>query len=181
MKRWFYPVVALQVLFLVGEATSYQMQISRAPVVTLKVRPVDPRSLFMGNYMALDYEICDINLSAVRHDPRLANGQWGDTVYVTLIPGKPGARVESVTTSLPPARQDRPCLRAEFITVTGFQLRVFYGLDRYYIPETAQEQVNRLWWRPGKQPPQVTAEIAILGKGKAVIRGVLVDGKPLKY
>ncbi len=181
MKRWFYPVVALQVLFLVGEATSYQMQISRAPVVTLKVRPVDPRSLFMGNFMALDYEICDIDLSAVKHDAQVARGDWGNTVYVTLIPGRPGARVESIAATPPPAGDSRPYLRGEPVYRDGSHLRVYYGLDRYYIPETAQEQVNRLWWSPGKQPPQVTAEIAILGKGKAVIRRVLVDGKPLPY
>jgi len=177
MKRWFYLIVGLQLLFLVAEATSYQVRISRSPVVTLKVVPVDPRSLFMGNYMALDYDISTIDLSKVEHDP-LSKSDMGETVYVTLIPDKPWARVASVTTTPPHAPPDRPYLRAQVTRISGSALSVYYGLDRYYIPESAQEKVNSLWPAFGEHLPEITAEVAVLGHGKGLIRRVLVNGKP---
>jgi len=201
MKRWFYAIIGLQLLFLLGQAGKTEVEISRAPIVTLRVVPVDPRSLFMGNYMALSYDISTIDLSSVPHDPAVESFSYGDKVYVSLTSSKPTARVKSVNASPPSGREAPPYLVGS-ITYRSRNLRqtepgpgrqrresapkpelsIEYGIERYFIPETKQDAVNRLaatqWGRTG---PVITAEIAVTPGGKGMVRRVLVNGKPLEY
>ena len=197
MRRWFLLVVGLQLFFLLAEAGSYEVRIRRSPVILLKTEPVDPRSLFMGNYMSLGYEISTLNLSKVNHDPQVENASWGDTVYVTLTPAKPWARLDSVSAHPPAPRPGRVYLRGKVQWVHAYasgatfrpgvpppgppEIRVSYRLERFYIPESAQEQVQRLTWGGQRRQPVITVEVSVLGDGEAVIRRVLVDGKPLVF
>ncbi len=201
MKRWFYAIVCLQLVFLLGQAGKTEVEIRRAPTVTLKVAPVDPRSLFMGNYMALSYDISTIDLLSTPHDPAVGSLGYGDRVYVTLTTSTPTARVKSVSAS-PPSRGDAsPYLvgvvshlsnihpRAEMgpdgqlhKSTARPTLSVDYGIEQYFIPETKQEEVNRLAaTQRGRNGPTITAEIAVTPGGKGLVRRVLVNGKPLEY
>lgn len=184
MKRWFYLIVGLQLLFLVGEAAKYRVALAHGQTVLLRVVPVDPRSLFLGNYMALSYDISSLNLSAIAHDPKAARASVGDTVYVVLRPAKPWAQAVEVTSAKPPRRDGRPFLKGRVAAGFGGRLMVAYGLERYYIPEAAQERVNelarrRLRTRQGWA--QLTVEVAVQDDGRGLIRRVLVDGEPLGF
>jgi uncharacterized membrane-anchored protein len=178
VKRWFYLVVGLQILFLLAEAASNEIALRRGQVVTLKVVPVDPRSLFMGNYMDLRYDISTIDLSSVRHEEPADLFRQRTTVYVGLIPQKPWARVRSVTIALPSPEETMLYLRGRIVSAYGSKIDIAYGLERYFIPETAQERVNRLQWRWRGRAPQITAEVSVARDGRGLIRRVLADGKP---
>lgn len=199
MKRTLFTlIVSLQLLFLVAEAGSFELTVRRGPTIVLKVVPVDPRSLFMGNYMWLNYEACDLELSTLQYDPAVLDLHWGDPLYVTFAPAEPHARPRAVSSALPPPSADVH-LRARVINVepvgsilsyetpekpiyrtTPF-IRVDYGLDRYFIPETKQEEVLRLTrWRPSDQP-EILAEIAVDKKGKGFLRHIIVNGKPVEF
>ena len=52
------------------------------PEVELKVEPVDPRSLFRGDYVILTYAISDLNTSALEGDDDFSRG---DRIFVELI------------------------------------------------------------------------------------------------
>jgi len=179
MRRLFYVVVALQMLFLLGEAGRAQLILMRSPVVTLKVVPVDPRSLFMGNYMALAYDISTIDLHAVSYAEPDERYRSGSIVYVQLDTNEPYASVRSVLLS-PPLEEDLPYLRGRIVYRDDHSIRVEYGLERYFIPETKQEEVNKLQWGWRERRPEITAEVAIKD-GKGLIRRILVDGKPLGF
>ncbi|MDH4179557.1 MAG: GDYXXLXY domain-containing protein [Armatimonadota bacterium] len=199
MRRTLFAlIVSLQLLFLVAEAGSFERTVRRGPTIVLKVVPVDPRSLFMGQYMWLNYEACDLELSTLLYDPAVLDLQWGDPLYVSFTPEKPWARARAVSGALPPPSADVH-LRARVIHVdpvgsvlkyetpekpiyrtTPF-IRVDYGLDRYFIPETKQEEVLRLTrWRPSDQP-EILAEIAVDKKGKGFLRRIIVNGKPVEF
>jgi uncharacterized membrane-anchored protein len=200
MKRWFYLIVGLQIAFLLAEVTNYELSIRRGQLVTLRVVPVDPRSLFMGNYMALSYDISTIDLRAVSHDAPPEAFDYGRKVYVSLMLQQPWAKVHAVTIKRPRSLKRRPYLRGRIVGWDVWQpapgmpappgppagpsrtVRIEYGLERYFIPEARQEEVNKLWWPGGgKQPPRITAVVSISGDGRAMIRRVEVDGKPLGF
>jgi uncharacterized membrane-anchored protein len=58
---------------------------------------------------------------------------------------------------------------------------VDYGIERYFIPETKEDEVDRLRWGPGGRQRQIAVEVAVKGDGSGLIRRVLVDGKPLRF
>jgi len=193
MKRWFYLIVALQILFLLAEAAVNQIALSRGPVITLKCVPVDPRSLFLGNYMDLSYDISSIDLSKIEHDAPAEAFRHNRTVYVGLLPQKPWAVARKLTISPPPPDKEIVYLRGR-VTYRSFghepgervplEIGVYYDLERYFIPEKKQKEVEQLQFgqlRRGGRPHEITVEVAIGWKGQGLIRRVLVDGKPLKF
>ena len=185
MRRLFYLIVTLQILFLLAEIASYETAIGRAlkhgKVIALKVVPVDPRSLFMGNYMDLSYDISRIDLAKVPHDAALDKSPEYEAfpVYVWLRPQAPWAVIVKVTTDPPRDPQ------ALYLRGSGYRssdgLAVDYGLERYYIPETASEKVERLTRAWGTRAPQISVEVVVTGKGKGLIHRVLANGKPLEF
>ncbi len=181
MRGLFIAIVAAQLVFLAGQAGYYQHAMASGDIVTLRVVPVDPRSLFLGNYMALSYDISDMSRFRLPPDSvKLGSLKNGDTVFVELKPQEGGARPSRVLKEIPAARRPgHVYLRA---TKTWDQ-RLDFGLERYYIPETRSEDVTRLWadsQRSGSRNA-ITVEASVDAKGHGYIRRVLVDGKPLEF
>jgi uncharacterized membrane-anchored protein len=175
MKRWFYVIVALQLLFLIGESASNQIGLIGGRTVVLKILPVDPRSLLMGNYMQLRYEISSIDLKKVEHDPS-DDIRPGRPIYVGLAPGSPYASAVSVSATKPPDNA-LVWLKGTTVYKGGNVIEVEYGLERYYIPETKSEEANNLGWRRD----DVAVEVSVSGSGTGRIRRILAGGKPLGF
>ena len=181
MRRWFYLVVALQILFLVAEVGTNEMRLSRGRTVILRVAPVDPRSLFMGHYIWLSYDITSLDLRKVRCSSSIETSRPGATVYVGLLPEKPWAKPVSVETSLDAGRDPAPVyLRGTVSYSHDSSISVDYGLERYYIPEAKREKANRMMWGL-KGRPIITVEVVVDESGGSLIRRVLVNGKPLGF
>ncbi len=180
MRGWFIAIVAAQ-LCSWPDRPLLQACASFSEIITLKVVPVDPRSLFLGNYMALSYDISDMSRFRLPPDSvKLDALTNGDTVFVELLPREGGARPSRVLKEIPAAR--RPgyvYLRA----TKAWDQRLDFGLERYYIPETRSEDVSRLWadsQRSGSRKA-ITVEASVDAKGQGYITRVLVDGRPLEF
>lgn len=52
--------------------------------VLLKVEPVDPRSLFQGDYVRLGYSFSNLDLSKVANDLDLLTAEYQEKVYLVL-------------------------------------------------------------------------------------------------
>lgn len=172
-RRLFYIVVGLQLLFLIGIAVNAQITLARGRTVILKTVPVDPRSLFMGNYMILSYEISTINLKEVSQNDNIADYKPGKTVYVFLNEQKSGATPVLISLAKPIEENREPVIRGKITSRSSSTITVDYGIDRYYIPEKKEEAV---WNLRG----EITVEVALKSDGQAIIRRVMVNGKPLK-
>jgi uncharacterized membrane-anchored protein len=186
MKRLFYVVIALQLLFLIGEAATNQVALTRGSIVNIHVVPVDPRSLFMGNYMTLSYDISTIDLSKINLYDGFIAYKPGSTIYVRLYypPQAKWAKPDMVSTKLPGENSPGSgsvFLRGRVLDRTGNIIQVAYGLERYYIPEARSEEVNRLQWNSSGRQPDITVEVSVASNGKGHIRRVMVNGKPLDF
>lgn len=107
--------------------------------VLLKVEPVDPRDLLRGDYVRLGYGISTLPRSL------FAQGlpdtvEDGRTVYVLLAMGSDGVWTASSASLEPPAavppesRLIRGRVDGGFFG-SGADLRVSYGIERFYLPE----------------------------------------------
>ncbi|MCR4441725.1 MAG: GDYXXLXY domain-containing protein [Peptococcaceae bacterium] len=81
----FILILFLQLAILAGMVFNNQLIILRGERITLKVEPVDPRSLFQGDYVRLEYPINRLNLKNIEHD--------FDPIYAEISVYKGRARV----------------------------------------------------------------------------------------
>lgn len=186
MRRWFIVLVAVQALFLLGEWGWYTARANGGREIVLKARPVDPRSLFMGDYLALQPDIERIRPADVNAEVDPANLRVGDTVYVSLAPDVPFARPMAVSTTRPRSTDNalvtlRGRVAEPYNRKAGSNARIVvdYGIRRFYFPEARQAEVlARTLPRPGR-PVVFGVRVSVDPDGRALIRSVDVDGKPL--
>ena len=86
-KSLIYLVVLFQVLILGGMFAKafYPMMVGKP--VKLKVLPIDPRDLFRGNYVNLQYDFSNIYLDSIKHDldsVAFSTLTYGDALFVEL-------------------------------------------------------------------------------------------------
>jgi len=143
--------------------------------VVLEVVPVDPRSLFRGDYVILNYGI------SVLKTPRGAETPArGTDVYVTLQKSETGAWdvVRSSTTRPDTAAPDQVVLkgRVSFVSAAGADVpawaRVRYGIESFFVPEGKGRELEQL-----VREKKLSALIAVDEAGNGGIKGLVVDGK----
>jgi uncharacterized membrane-anchored protein len=178
-------LVAVEVAALAAMIADKQWTLNTGTPVVLQTEPVDPRSLFMGDYARLAYPISRLRLDGEtglggdkdfkRHDP----------VWVALKPDPDGAKAVSVhhrRSAIPPGLlalkgevqnfTDSEWDRATRRSVQQRTLHVRYGIEQYYVQEGTGGQVERP--RGGEK---VAILAAIDARGKAGILAVLFDGR----
>jgi uncharacterized membrane-anchored protein len=169
-------VATLQVVVLLGMIANKQWTILTGTPVVLATRAVDPRSLFMGDYARLSYDIGSLKLEgdgAIRGDRGFGRR---DTVWVALRPDPAGA----VAVSAHHDRRDVPpgllALRGEVVAEVGPSgqdtLLVRYGIEQYFVPEGTGMQIER-----PQAGETLAIRVAIDQRGQAAILAVLFDGQ----
>ena len=169
-RRVFVALVLLQGVVLAAWAANLERQIAGAQHVRLAVVQRDPRDLLRGDYVALNYEIDAIPLSALEPGP---SPRHGDPVRVTIVPSGGVWRIGRAS------RLERPRDGTVIVgRVASFEwssrasaptgVRLDYGIGRYYVPEGK-----------GTLPRGATeAEVALTPDGRAFLIRLFVDGRP---
>jgi uncharacterized membrane-anchored protein len=142
-------------------------------IIYLRTAPVDPRDLFRGDYVRLNYEISTIAAGHLPagHSAGLAKGQ---KVYVKLKENSSGLyELDQVSMTEPPTgiyltgrspHHYRHRLR-------GHPLRLNYGIEAYFVQQGKGRRIEqRLGSRNQLQVP-LEMQIAVGRNGKAVIKG----------
>ncbi|MCY4625156.1 MAG: GDYXXLXY domain-containing protein [Chloroflexi bacterium] len=162
MKPWvriaFWVTVAAQLVFLIGFIGVREAALRTGTEVVLQTVPVDPRSLLQGDYAILDYEIAGLP-SFMEDDPigetvyvslREEGGLWKAAIYGKVLPSRVGdVFIEG--------RIDRPG-------------HLDFGIGTYFVPEGTGRIIETA--------EDVKVVVSVDSGGNAVIKEVLVDGKP---
>lgn len=148
--------------------------------VVLEVVPVDPRSLFRGDYVVLGYDISRYTLppgtpTPAREAPfyvTLHKGAGDKWQVVSAAPQWPAqlqpgdvvikGRVDSVS-SQPSDQPQEP-------TVVGLR----YGIESFFVPEGSGRELEKL-----VGDKKISARIAVDGSGNAAIKGLISEGEPV--
>lgn len=149
--------ITAQMLVLATEYLSSVWPLWFGTPITLQTQPIDPRSLFRGNYVRLSYGISSLE-AATATEP-LREGEVG---YVTLV--KEGDHY--VASGL---RKDKPAsglfIRGR-VDYGGDAYRMKYGIEAYFLPRERALRAEK-WVGQG-----AVAEVYVLDSGKAAIAGL---------
>jgi uncharacterized membrane-anchored protein len=173
-------IVALaQTAVLAYMVTDRVRLLSSGREITLPIIPVDPRDLFRGEYVRLDYEVGRVPARLLDGPRPRPNAPF----YVVLekTPNGDWAPVKISRASPSEASPDRIVLKArstfgwpETASSTTL-LGVRYGIESYFVPEGQGKRLEEL-----ARDKRMAALIAVDARGNAAIKGLIIDGK-LQY
>lgn len=142
-RRWLLALlVFLQIAVLAGMAISNAAVGWYGRQVTLQTEPVDPRDLFYGDYVILNYEISRLDSSLWR-EAELPDSR--DRVYVKLRSpaGQEGIYdAVAISRERPETIEDEVVLRGQVGYASEREIQIRYGLERYYVPEGTGQAIE---------------------------------------
>lgn len=171
-------IMVIQTLVLVGMIVKRQWTLTTGTPVLLETQPIDPRSLFRGDYVTFNYDVSRLKLDELGGDDEFHRH---DTVYVALEPGEPYWRARAVYL-VPPPGQLVLRGRVQYVhdqwwnaeTQTSERIRhigVRYGIEDYFVPEGE----GRVLERPTRNEV-VSLRIAVDRFGNGAIQSLLING-----
>jgi uncharacterized membrane-anchored protein len=161
-------VVALQVVWIAATAIKTEVRLGGTDTILLETAPVDPRDLLRGDFVILNYKISSIPTNWIPN----ANAQTlrNQPIFITLE--KRGEFYQSVSASLTPPSSvgsNQKVVRgtAETAWLGTPNLRVAYGIERYYVPEGM-----------GNPRGKLTVRCVVNSDRSLLIKQLYLDGKP---
>ncbi len=161
--KLFMLLILLQVLFLLGLSGMHYSVSLYGKEVRIQTAPVDPRDLFYGDYVILNYEISQLNAALWRGSGTISDAH--PNVFVVLKP----STADSTLYEAAAIHEKKPELQMNEVLLRGrieynYDDTVFikYGIERYYVPEdTGQEIEDNIG--------QYIAVIKVSNAGRAMI------------
>jgi uncharacterized membrane-anchored protein len=153
--------------------------------VRLEIVPVDPRDLFRGDYVVLDYAISSVDL------PKDAKSEFrrGQKVFVTLRPDETRRARAVAISSERPAVSDADIVILGTVTASSVcppneaglrvckpgirAVLVKYGLESYFVPQGEGKKIETT------EKARLEVVAAVAASGQAAIKRLLIDGKPV--
>jgi len=187
-KQIFYLTIVFWLLIFSGFILFKEYTLRTGTEILLKTEPVDPRDLFRGDYVTLNYEISTLDLDEIpTEDPYF---EYNDRIYLALAL-EDGYGVPKKIYRNPPDdelflkgtvkqliydwEEDEDGLIAEDPLVK--ELGVEYGIESYFVPEGRGIEIERQQWT-GAEGTDV--KVVIDKYGNAVIKSLLIDGQELE-
>lgn len=170
------PRIQIRIVILAGVLTAVllgmvgikQYTLSTGSVVELEIKPIDPRSLFRGDFVRFRFTISELSTGEYFGDFRR-----GDTIYVVLEPGTPFATPVSTHKDWPKVANDQLVIKGRVTGRPHNIVRIRYGIENFFIPEGEGRSLER-----SGPENKVTVRVAIDRFGRSAIESVLVNGEP---
>jgi len=150
--------VTFQLVFLLTLIVRPLVTLSTGQTILLRVVPVDPRDMFRGDFVALNYEINRPGWGATK-------SQEGKPIYVLLQPEEDGKHWRANG-----YQYDRPT-EGTFIrgTVMGYG-RIQFGIEQFFVEEGTGHDYEK-----AAREKKLSAEIALDKNGSAQIKRLLIE------
>ena len=173
-KSFIILAVILQLIVLAYMAGEREYILRNGKVIHLRTAPIDPRDMFRGDYVRLNYEISRIPVNRIKGVDSVGELKKGDKIYVSLKEG-PNGLYELVDAGL-----EKPANRMYLAGRLPYPYRtqrisnpisIKYGIEAYFVEQGRGRAIekHRGNWTDVQIPLEM--EIAVSPGGKAVIRG----------
>ncbi|WP_440953629.1 GDYXXLXY domain-containing protein [Methanococcoides sp. FTZ1] len=139
--------------------------------ILLKTEPVDPRDVFRGDYVNLNYEISTIDLDNIPYDREFL---YGESVYATLSEKEEYWTIDSISHTKPGVSDKWVCMKG---VVTGNYedtLYVRWGIESYFVPEGEGIPIQM-------QMENISVIVSIGPGCSPVIKQLLIDDEPVIF
>lgn len=159
-------VIGLQIAVLASEYLGAIYPLWTGEEIRLKTIPVDPRSLFRGNYARLRYEISTIEGKDLGMKQNLRNGE---VVYIKLKPGADGLYVFDGASLEKPGSGPfiRGRLQGRRSQRNSVVYNIRYGIEAYFAPKKKALALQKELRRSG------IAIIMVARNGKAALKEII--------
>lgn len=162
--------IFFQISVLVGEYVSASIPLWYGKEIRLKTIPIDPRSLFRGNYALLNYDISRIDEKKFPDYEELRNGE---RVYIKLVSIENELHgLENVSLTLP---ENGPFIRGRIQNRSWEEERTYfrikYGIEAFFAPKEKALALERDLVDGG------VAVICISDSGKAALKEIVPNLK----
>ena len=150
-------------------------------VQTLQTRPVDPRDFLRGDYVVLGYDITQLSAGSLAGQP---SGDRNPLVYVKLAPNRDGV-YQALSVHGGPVAVASPEVLIRGRLAYGAscgpkrdtfceKLTVRYNLESYFVPQGEGRKLEDV-----RNQGKLSVVAAVLPSGRAAIKRLLIDGKPV--
>lgn len=176
-------IVLLQSAALIAMMAIKQYTLSTGIPVIIKTKPIDPRSLFRGDYVLLNYSISQLVPMKLGGDKHFARS---DTIYVVLQQVGTYWQAQSIYHHMPKADKGQVVIKGRvqyaYTRAAGRSgrnsrpqlqsvLDVKYGVENYFVPERQGLALER-----AGQGETISIRLVVDRFGNAAIKAVLVNG-----
>ena len=171
-SKWLFLLLVLQILFLAGIAGFHYSTLWYGKEIRLQTVPVDPRDLFYGDYVRLNYDINRIPLSLWQetgHKPKN-----GDRVYVVLQKDKADQlyTAKAVFANKPSLSDGEVALKGRIEYVDNESIRITYGIEQYYVKENTGKELEQQ-----AQTGSLVVKLKVAAWGSPVVEDVGLTSK----
>lgn len=187
MKRNILIVAFVQVLLLCGMVAAKQYTLNTGEPILLETQPIDPRSLFRGDYVRLNYAVSNLSLEELGGDD---NFERHDDAWVVLEKDGDEAFGYHKPVSVHHEKPESGLAikgKVQFVRSTTWDpeagtsiprasLAMRYGIENYFVPENTGRELEIRRQADG-QENRVDIRVAVDSFGKAGIKAVLVNGE----
>ncbi len=166
-------VAGLQTAALAWTIYDRIMLIETGQEIVLNTVPVDPRSLFRGDYVILNYGASRLTPAELSGDGDFKRGM---PLFVTLQKNTEDAWQPVAVAKRFPAEvgENRIVLRGT-VRSAGPTLTISFGIESYFVPEGEGKRLERL-----VRERKLQVLVAVASDGEAAIKGLMIDGE-LQY
>jgi len=176
-KILFPVIVASQIAVLGFMITKQELLLTRGTKVLLKCQPIDPRSLFSGDYVILNYEISSIDANLVLQSgiQKIYELENKD-IYVALKTG-PDSRyyaAAAISENIDELKKNYPVIIKGKASYTRNTFRVRYGVESYFVPQKEGKIIE-------DSLKNVSVEVSISDSGESAISRLFIGDKEVKF
>lgn len=144
--------------------------------ITLQTRPVDPRDFLRGDYVVLSYDISQISAAELRQQGIEKRER---VVFVKLAPQPDGLyKAVSAHVDPVPVSGNEVLIRGRISnwhycgSCTTYAVN--YGLEKFFVPQGEGLELEK-----ARNQNKLTVVAAVTSSGRAAIKRLLLEGKPV--
>jgi uncharacterized membrane-anchored protein len=173
--------LVIQTALLGGMVGMKQYTLNTGQQILLETEPIDPRSLFRGDYVRLNYVISNLEIEELDGDKDFKRH---DEVFVTLQQQGDYWQAHAVQHQRPAVDPGRVIIKGKIKYVSNTRwnretrtsepvknIRLRYGIENYFVPEGEGRGLER------RDAGKVDIRVAVDKYGNIGIKAVLVNGE----
>ena len=169
----FWLAVGLQIIIAITFFGYNQYSSTTGERILLKLSPPrDPLSLLQGHYLALNYEISQLNYDEYFGPSDFQNRE---TIYVILEKENNYYKAYRVSREKP---EEAVFIKGEVISNYQGNINIKYGIENYFIPEDKAKEIEKQF-REAIRAENIFIEVSIDKSGNAFIKRILIGEKEI--
>ncbi len=162
-RKYVISLLVFRAILLLGFIAIKQYTFYTGTEVILKTVPVDPRDLFRGDYVILNYEISRIDPDSI--DTPEEFFEPGDRIYIKLNSQDQKVRPIALSTEM---FQEGLFIRGRVRYFSQNILNIEYGIESYFVPQGKGKELER-------KIGEIDVLVALDRSGTALIKDLLIE------